>query len=186
MTDLGKIYKITCNDTGDVYYGSTKKHYLCNRKSEHRADVKRYDEGKKPRKCACYNIVKNNNFKMEIVEEAPLENLKQREKYYIENFKCININNPLPTKEEAKKKKWETEKIRRQDPEKYAKHLQSYKDWYNKTGGRKEYQDEYNKEYREKNSEIVECECGSCVKKYKLSDHYKTKKHLEFNKKNNI
>jgi hypothetical protein len=183
MTGLGKIYKITCNDTGDVYYGSTKKHLLSTRKAEHKADVKRYDEGKKPRKCACYDIVKNNNFKIEIVEEAPLENLKQREKYYIENFKCININNPLPTKEEAQKKKWETEKIRRQHPDVKAKHLQSYKDWYNKTGGRKEYQDEYNKEYREKNSEIVECECGSCVKKCRFKEHLKTKKHLEFNKK---
>lgn len=179
MTELGKIYKITCNDTGDVYYGSTKKHYLCNRKSEHRADVKRYDEGKKPRKCACHDIVKNNNFKMELVEEPPLENLKQREKYYIQNFKCININNPLPTKEEAKKKKWETEKIRRQDPIVYAKKLQSYKDWANKND-RTEYNKKYLNEYREKNSEIVECECGSCIVKYKLSDHLKTKKHLDF------
>lgn len=176
---LGKVYKITCNDTGDVYYGSTKKHLLSSRKAEHKADVKRYDEGKKPRKCACYDIVKNNNFKIEIVEEAPLENLKQREKYYIQNFKCININNPLPTEEESKKKKWETEKIRRQDPEKYAKHLQTFKDWYNKKN-KTEYCKKRNEEYREKNNEIVECECGSHIVKYKLSIHYKTKKHLEF------
>ena len=117
---------------------------------------------------------------MELVEEVPLENLKQREKYYIQNFKCVNIGNPFATEEESKKKRWETEKIRRQHPDVKAKHSKYYKDWYNKTGGRKEYQDEYNKEYREKNSEIVECECGSCVKKYKLSDHYKTKKHLNF------
>ena len=158
MSGLGKIYKITCNDTGEVYYGSTKQP-LSKRKGGHKTDVKRYDEGKITGKLSCYDIVKNNNFKMELVEEVPLENLKQREKYYIQNFKCININNPFPTKEE----------VRALNNENNKKHRQ-------KRNARQ-------KEYREKNSEIVECECGSCVKKCRFKEHLKTKKHLEFNKK---
>ena len=44
---------------------------------------------------------------------------------------------------------------------------------------------EKNKKYREKNNQLVECDCcGAVVKKLKLLDHYKTKKHrfaIQFN-----
>jgi len=36
------------------------------------------------------------------------------------------------------------------------------------------------KEYREKNNEIIECGCGSKIKKYKLNDHFKSKKHQTY------
>jgi hypothetical protein len=180
MTDLGKIYKITCNDTGDVYYGSTKQP-LSTRKTEHKSGVKRYDEGKITSKLSCYDIVKNNNFKIELVEEVPLENLKQREKYYIQNFKCVNQISPFATKEDVKA--W-AKKSREKNSEYYKAHNKEYRE------KNREMLIAYCKEYRQKNrdkiNEKVKCECGSCVKKYNLSEHYKTKKHLEFNKKNNI
>ena len=34
--------------------------------------------------------------------------------------------------------------------------------------------------YQEKNKEKINCDCGSCIIKYKLTDHLKTKKHIEF------
>ena len=36
---------------------------------------------------------------------------------------------------------------------------------------------ESNKQYRLNNSEVITCTCGSQLKKYKLNDHLKTKKH---------
>ena len=39
---------------------------------------------------------------------------------------------------------------------------------------------QYAKQRREKNSETINCDCGSCIYKYKLCDHLKTKKHINF------
>ena len=48
----------------------------------------------------------------------------------------------------------------------------------------KKYRDEHALEIKERgkqrrvnNSEIITCDCGSQVKKYKLTDHLKTQKH---------
>ena len=42
--------------------------------------------------------------------------------------------------------------------------------------------------YRSKNSYIVKCECGKSIKKYKFTDHKKSKFHIDFisNKNTNI
>ena len=39
---------------------------------------------------------------------------------------------------------------------------------------------ERDRKYRLDNSEIIDCECGSKIVKYKLYEHIKSKKHLEF------
>lgn len=36
------------------------------------------------------------------------------------------------------------------------------------------------KERRENNREKINCDCGSCIFKYKLCDHLKTKKHIDY------
>ncbi len=36
------------------------------------------------------------------------------------------------------------------------------------------------KEYRLKNNEKINCDCGSCICKYKLNEHIKTKKHTDY------
>jgi hypothetical protein len=189
MANTGKIYKILCNETGEVYYGSTTKYYLCNRKSEHVSKVKRFDEGKEKLKCESYNIIKRGNFTMSLVEEYSFDNIEQlrwRERHYIENNECVNTKRPIATKEEQKIKRWETEKIRQQKPEVHEKKLQSHRDWYarNKDSEeRKQRKAESDKKYRD-NCEHIECECGSSIKSNRIKDHLKTQKHQNYLKNN--
>ncbi len=152
----GKIYKITCLDTNNIYYGSTTKQYLCNRKSEHKAMIKRYDEGKIKRKCESYDIIKNNNFTFELVEELECENKQEllwRERHYIDNNKCVNKTKPIATKEELKIKKYETEKKRREKPEVLEQKRANYNKWFEANKDKPEVKQakaERDKKYREK------------------------------------
>ena len=188
MANTGKIYKILCNETGEVYYGSTIR-TLSHRKNGHKQDVKKYDEGRIPTKCECYNIIKRGNFTMSLVEEYSFDNIEQlrwRERHYIENNECVNKSKPVATKEEQKIKRWETEKIRLQKPEVHEKKLQSHRDWYarNKDSEeRKQRKAESDKKYRD-NCKVIECECGSSIKSNRIKDHLKTQKHQNYLKNN--
>jgi len=81
----GKIYKIVCDETGLVYYGSTVQR-LSDRLAKHK---------QKQNTCKS-NEMKNP--KIYLVETFPCnskEELHSRERYYIENNECINSNIPL-------------------------------------------------------------------------------------------
>jgi len=86
----GKIYKITDNTNGNVYYGSTQK-TLNRRLSDHKYDYKRREKEGNVRTSS--KIICNNDFTMELVENFPCSSrkeLEERESYYINNFECIN------------------------------------------------------------------------------------------------
>lgn len=103
----GKIYKIVCNITNEVYYGSTCN-YLSSRKAKHNADVKRYDNNNKSGKCKSYDIIKRGDWGMFLVENYPCNNkdeLRMRERYYIENNECVNKLRSIISKEEHKELK---------------------------------------------------------------------------------
>ena len=76
----GKIYKITSQQTDDVYYGSTTL-TLKQRWSSHICKIKlKYDDAK-----------------IELIELYPCSCKRElliRERYYIENNKCINERLP--------------------------------------------------------------------------------------------
>ena len=94
---LGKIYKFVCKSTGLVYYGSTCKKSLSKRLAGHKSD---YIRGKK---CASVKILENNNYGIFLVENYPCNNkdeLRMRERFYIENNECVNECIPIITKEE--------------------------------------------------------------------------------------
>jgi len=79
------VYKLTCNETGKVYYGSTKNTF-----------GRRKSNGWK--ECSCKDFV---NPTIEIVEKVDdLDNLLEREDYYIRNFECINERRAMKTDEE--------------------------------------------------------------------------------------
>tara|TARA_R110001592_G_C12849517_1_gene721714 strand:+ start:83 stop:646 length:564 start_codon:yes stop_codon:yes gene_type:complete len=90
----GKIYKIVDNtNTYENYYGSTTQS-LRRRKNEHK---------KKNNACESYKIISLNNWDIILIEEYPCssyEELREREKYYITNFPCINKQIPNQTREE--------------------------------------------------------------------------------------
>jgi len=154
---LGIIYKITCKDTNDVYYGSTTQR-LCNRKANHIQDVKNYDNGKKSQ-CASYNIIKNNNYSFEKVEELVCDTRKDllaRERFYIENNSCVNKKLPVWSKQEEKesKKKWTKEYIKREVVK--EKRKEQWDEWYNnRSEEQKEKKKERDRVYKEKNRDEI-------------------------------
>lgn len=87
------IYKIECNITGDVYYGSTKR--LSQRKCQHR-------HSNSGLKVSSNKITDRGNYTFKIIEECKEEERREREQYYISNFDCVNIRNAkrLITKKE--------------------------------------------------------------------------------------
>ena len=106
--EYGKIYKLECNETDMIYYGSTCQRYLCNRKTTHLSNYKDFLTGKFKHNLTAFQILKNMNFKMTLVENYPCksrEELEYRERYYIENFECINTSIPRKTVEEQKETK---------------------------------------------------------------------------------
>ena len=150
MTDYSKskIYKIVCNKTGLIYYGSTTKK-INTRLKEHEARFKKNNGGK----YTCYKILENNDYKIELVEDVRCETknqLREREAYYIRNYDCINKVIPGRTRKErdnlpenklkkAKhdKKYWEKnkEKIKEKNKINSIKHNKIRNEWNKSMGG---------------------------------------------------
>ena len=82
----GKIYKIVCDSTNEIYIGSTKCP-LNDRLSKHKYDSKRRTD------LASSQIIKRNNYHIELIENYPCNNSKElleREQYWM--LKTVNIN----------------------------------------------------------------------------------------------
>tara|TARA_R110000772_G_scaffold204977_1_gene315257 strand:- start:318 stop:761 length:444 start_codon:yes stop_codon:yes gene_type:complete len=94
------IYKLSRDDTDDVYYGSTKN-TLSQRFTLHKSDGK---NKKIKYKCTSAKLFETDaNVKIELLENCGATNVKDREAYYIRNFKCLNNNIPNRTKKEFNK-----------------------------------------------------------------------------------
>jgi hypothetical protein len=90
----GKIYKLVCDTTGDVYIGSTVMQ-LCRRLSGHVGNTK-----DKYRQCASRDIILRKNYKIILIENYPCANkeeLQRKEREYIEKIDCVNKSIPQQT-----------------------------------------------------------------------------------------
>jgi hypothetical protein len=123
---LGKIYKIVCNITGETYIGSTCQKSLSLRLSSHKSiDNKTYSR----------QIIERDNFSIVLLEDYPCQTrdqLRARERHWIDSTVCINKNKPLTDAERDQYgKKW-----RDSHPdymkEWYANHPQYMKEWLEK------------------------------------------------------
>jgi len=145
----GKIYKIVCNITDDVYIGSTIQ-TLKRRLKKHMA-----------MDCISKEIIKNGNYKIELIEDYPCNNkreLELREQYYIDNNKCINIKNAYTDRKEYNKEYRikNKNKIKEYDKEYNIKNKDKKKEYYIKNKNNiKEYKKEYDKEFYIKNKNKV-------------------------------
>ena len=109
---LGKVYKIVCNKTDEVYYGSTIQ-TLPRRKAEHIRDAK------KDGKCVSKIIIDRGDWEMKLVEEIEYQDIKEvreRERYYIENNTCVNKF--IPNRTEKEYREQHRERILLRDREK--------------------------------------------------------------------
>lgn len=83
------VYKLTCEKTNKVYYGSTK-HSL-----NHRASKGWYN-------CSCKDFI---NMKKEVIYFVENEDeLLEKENYYIINFNCVNKNDAIASIERQKER----------------------------------------------------------------------------------
>ncbi len=166
-----KIYKIVCNITGDVYYGSTTC-ALSRRKASHKND----SNG-----CRSRIIIERGDYDIILVESFSCDNieqLQQRERFYIESNECVNRNVPTRTRKEYK---------------------EANREYYS------DYMKKYNEEHRDKklvndrlyyetNKETIlkamrtkdECECGCKVSHSNMVRHIKTEKHINIMKDKEI
>ena len=105
-----KIYRIINDELPDlVYYGSTVQK-LCYRMSHHR---------RKCNTCASAQLFTKGKAKIVLVENFPCEckeELLQRERYYIENNKCVNKIRPITSHAEMLERK---KQHRLENPEQY-------------------------------------------------------------------
>ena len=86
-----KVYKISDLTNNHCYIGSTIQ-TLNKRLSGHVNDARKYKEGYG---CGSQYIIKNQNYKIELLEAFPcecLEDLHKREQYYIDNYEGILVN----------------------------------------------------------------------------------------------
>ena len=81
-----KIYKIVDNTNGNVYIGQTTQ-TLKQRLARHRCD----------KTCTSRDIIKNGDYEIILIEET---DDKTRERYWILNTECINIQVPGRTQRE--------------------------------------------------------------------------------------
>jgi len=177
----GKIYKVVCNITGKVYYGSTILS-IPQRMNSHEQQYKKY-LNKKTTYCSVYSILKNKNYNIYLVEKYGCLNRKQLETiegFYIKNHKCVNKYICGKTEEEYKnfRKIYEkTDKRQKQNRENVKRY---YKENRQK---RLQYIKQYklNNMYKisERSKQKKLCECGANVNIYNINRHKKTKKHLK-------
>jgi hypothetical protein len=160
------IYKIYGKNHDMVYYGSTTRK-LYKRKSCHI-----YCFNHKKYETTASQIIKTNDYIFEIVEKYPCNNKKElheRERYYIENFKCINLL--IPNRNLKQYYQDNKEKILKQN-KKWTK------DNYDKM---REYKLKYylkNKEkLKKKHNKKILCFCGTEILNQNKVRHRKTKKH---------
>jgi hypothetical protein len=166
---LGKVYKITSYSGDKVYIGSTALPRLCTRFQSHVQDYKKWQRDNtrgKIRSFELFNEYGYDNCQITLLENVPANNkdeLRIRERYYIESIECINKCIPCRTKQECK---------------------EYQKEYHEKN---KEVLSEYQKEYQEKNKDAIrehkntKCVCNICGGKYTTthkSCHLKSKKHL--------
>ena len=132
---LGKIYKITAGDL--TYYGSTIQRYLSSRLSGHRQDYRKWSSDKSEDYCYSFKLFEIDiNPTITLVEDCPCERkeqLKARERHYIENNTCVNRYVPNRTDEETrilrKPAKQIQDKQRLSNPEKAQQNRERVREW---------------------------------------------------------
>jgi hypothetical protein len=184
----GKIYKIVSSQTEKVYVGSTTQ-TLEQRLSGHRRNYKKYLNGKYSF-VTSFDIIKFDDNMIVLIENVvcnSIDNLREREKYYIKSNDTVNKNIPSRSRKEYRNDK--KDKIKE-----YQKHYcYNNKEKLNKNA--KEYHDihkvkinEYQKDYRDNNKDKLNknakqkytCECGGNYTHANKSQHNKTTKHIKY------
>ena len=168
----GKIYKIIDNTNGNIYIGSTAEKYLSTRLAKHKNHYKRYLNKIDKTYYTSYEILKNNNFNIELIENYKCNDiyeLKKKEAEYIKNIPCVNSQIPCRTKKEWNKNN--EKKIKEWNKNYRETNNEYFKDY------KKIYYNDNKTEILKKLNEKVKCEFCNCeINKSSLTRHKKKNK----------
>ena len=172
----GKVYKIVCNITGDIYIGSTTQ-VLSKRLAQHREKYKGYSNGQLSKKATTsFSIIERGNYDIVLIENVACgskEELHRAERKHIETNKCVNKQIPTRTPKEYRALHREilNLKSRKRSKEYYEKNAEARKAKSNS------YYHKNVDTIREKQNQKSICSCGlECLTRH-LSRHRKSKKH---------
>ena len=161
------IYKIYDNTNSNVYYGSTYN-LLRVRMQGHRTTAKTN------RGCESKQIILNGNYSYSMVEPYPCnskQELRTRERYWIENYDCVNKRVPGRTKKE-----WI--QLNKENIKEYkAVYYTDNKEELSKK--KVEYNSKNKEKIKEKKTTKIICECGSEIIHSNTARHIKTAKHAK-------
>ena len=116
---------------------------------------------------------------VEYVDCLDKETLHKRERYYIENFDCVN--HYIPTRTNAEYYQDNKERIKEYHYENKEKINEQRREYYknnkDKKDKRKQYEKDNEEKIRERKSQRIQCECGSVVMRNHIARHRKSQKH---------
>jgi len=161
----GKIYKIWSPSTGLTYFGSTCQ-ILCQRLSEHRRDMRMYEDTNK-KWTSSFIVLEQEDTRIELVEDFPCERREQlaaREGKYIKTNECVN-------KQVAGRTIAEWYQDNKEKKKKY------YEDNKEKI---KNYYEDNKEQINERAKQKIKCQCGTYVTKRHIRRHERSKKHLKY------
>lgn len=183
-----KIYEIVCNLTGDRYIGSTCKKYLSHRLNGHVGHFKMWKNNRRSFMTS-FPIIERGNYKIVLIEKYPCQDineLRQREAYWIKIKKCLNKHIPKRTKKQWAKDTHENIKERQHKWYEANKELTKQRartSYQNNMEHNKEVKREYYFKNKEKiqasNKQKITCECGAEVCRAYYNTHIKNSKHIK-------
>jgi hypothetical protein len=152
----GKIYKIVCNITGDIYIGSTTQK-LSSRLTQHVRDSKKIVGATTKSK----DIILRGNYDIVLIENFSCNNgeeLHRKEREHIESIICVN--KVIPTRTHKEYNDSHKEERDKYSAEYWIKHKEEITEKRKEKGieyriKTKEDKKEYDRKYREKNKELI-------------------------------
>jgi len=164
----GKIYRIDCLTTNEVYIGSTCQPTVAKRLAKHICDYKYWKKGK-GNFVSSYPIIERENYKISLIELFPCnskDELSAREGHFIRTINCVNKYIAGQTRKEYLET--HKDKIKEYLEENREKILEQTK----------EYREKNREKIREKNNIKNNCDCGGKYTTANKATHFKSKKHL--------
>ena len=173
-----KIYRLYNERLNLTYYGSTIRPINL-RFNDHKADAKRKTATSKQL------FQEGDDVTCDVIEYVDCldkATLLKRERYYIENFDCVNKFIPGTTSAEYHQDNKEsiTEKHRIYHHKNKERINQQSREYYqNNKDKKKQYEKDNEEKIRERKSQRIQCECGILVRRDNIAQHRKTKKHKD-------
>ena len=169
----GKIYKIIDKTNNKIYIGSTIK-TLKERLSGHERNYKRYLNDK-DRYTSSFEIIKNNNYCIVMIEDYPCETkteLEKREGFFIKSIECVNKK--VAGRTDAQYYKDNKKEIKEHAIQYYEANRQKALEQ------QKQYYEQNKTEIQNNKKQPLVCTCGSEIQKTEKARHERSQKHIKF------